>query len=151
MKSSKCTGSGGCEGDHQIVLQYAENNAILLLGCTPGYKQDDIHLLPSSTTKKAVWLLYEESAAPNSIRLVAHTTFYNVWRNFLGHVVVCKPMTDLCATCQRNSAAIICSCNMTEEEKSRCVLSLFKLHCYSPQSYSADSQGSRSSLVASNV
>ena len=35
----------------QFVLRYAEENAILLPGRIPGYKRDDIQLLPSSTTK----------------------------------------------------------------------------------------------------
>ena len=35
----------------QFVLRYAEENAILLPGRIPGYKCDDVQLLPSSTTK----------------------------------------------------------------------------------------------------
>ena len=35
-----------------FVTNYAERNAILLPGRIPGYKQDDIQLLPSCTTKK---------------------------------------------------------------------------------------------------
>jgi hypothetical protein len=42
--------------DNQNVLKflrsYAENHAILLPGRIPGYKRDDLQLLPSSTTKK---------------------------------------------------------------------------------------------------
>ena len=34
------------------VTNYTEKNAILLPGHIPGYKQDDLQLLPSSTTKK---------------------------------------------------------------------------------------------------
>ena len=33
--------------------------------------------------------------------------------------MVCKPMTDLCATCQKNNAAIIRSSNMAEDDKSQ--------------------------------
>ena len=99
-------------------MQYVESNAILLPGRIPGYKRDDIKLLPSSCTKRAVWVLYQESAASLSLRAVAYTTFCKVWRNFLADVVVCKPMTDLCETCQRNSAAIVRSSNVSEEEKS---------------------------------
>ena len=36
----------------------------------------------------------------------------------MGDVVVCKPMTDLCETCQINSAAIVRSFNKSEEDKS---------------------------------
>ena len=101
-----------------FVMQYAETNGILLPGRIPGYKRDDIQLLPSSTTKRAVWLLFQECTTSLSARPVSYSTFCRVWRNFLGHVVVCKPMSDLCATCQRNSTAIVRSVNMGEEDKS---------------------------------
>ena len=101
-----------------FVSQYTEANAILLPGRIPGYKRSDIQILPSSTTKRAIWLLYEETAVRLSQRGVAYSTFCHVWKQFLQHVVVAKPMTDLCATCQRNSSAIIRSVNLNDEEKS---------------------------------
>ena len=36
-----------------LIGNYAEKNAILLPGRIPGYRKDNIQLLPSSTTKKA--------------------------------------------------------------------------------------------------
>ena len=105
-----------------FVLQYAETNAILLPGRIPGYKRDDLQILPSSTTKKAVWLLFQDTAASLATRAVSYSTFCCIWRQFLGHVIVSKPMTDLCATCQKNSAAIIRSINLSEEEKSEVTL-----------------------------
>ena len=36
----------------KFILNYAEDNAILLPGRIPGYKWDDLQLLPSNTTKK---------------------------------------------------------------------------------------------------
>ncbi len=36
----------------KFLHSYADNNAILLPGRIPGYKRDDLQLLPSSTTKK---------------------------------------------------------------------------------------------------
>ena len=94
-----------------FVMHYVETNAILLPGRLPG-------MISSCSTKRAVWLLYQESATCLSLRSVAYTTFCKVWRNFMGDVVVCKPMTDLCETCQRNSAAIVRSFNKSEEDKS---------------------------------
>ena len=106
------------KGIISFVMQYVESNSILLPGRIPGYKRDDIKLLPSSCTKRSVWNLYQESAHSLSLRSIAYTTFCKVWRNFLANIVVCKPMTDLCATCQKNSAAIVRSFNLSEEEKS---------------------------------
>ena len=40
-----------------FLTNYAEKNAILLPGWIPGYKQDDIQLLPSSTTIKVITLV----------------------------------------------------------------------------------------------
>ena len=51
--------------DTQVVVQFinahAETNAILLPRRIPGYKRSDLQLLPSSTTKRNVWLLYSHS------------------------------------------------------------------------------------------
>jgi len=38
----------------KFLKNYAANHAILLPGRIPGYKRDDLQLLPSSTTKKVV-------------------------------------------------------------------------------------------------
>ena len=47
----------------RYILQYAEHHAILLPGRIPGYKRDDLQLLPSSTTKRDVWHLYHSAAS----------------------------------------------------------------------------------------
>ena len=102
----------------KFILQYAESNAILLPGRVPGYKRDDIQILPSSVTKRAVWMLYQNTANTLSMRNVAYSTWCQYWKKFLPHVIVARPMTDLCWTCQQNSTAIIRSVNLSEEEKS---------------------------------
>ena len=60
-----------------FITNYAETHAILLPGRIPGYKQDDIQLLPASTTKRAVWVLYTASlqSRPSADRSVAYSTF----------------------------------------------------------------------------
>ena len=116
---------GDIKGLITFVMHYVESNGILLPGRIPGYKRDDIKLLPSSCTKRAVWMLYQDSAISLSLRSVAYTTFCKVWRNFLGDVVVCKPMTDLCATCQKNSATLS-TCQ--RRKKQRYVLTRLHTH-----------------------
>ena len=106
------------KGIISFVMQYVETNGILLPGRVPGYKRDDIQLLPSSTTKRAVWMLYEDGASTSGARSVSYSTFCLVSRKFFGHVIVCKPMTDLCATCQANSTAIVRSMSRSKSEKS---------------------------------
>ena len=45
-----------------FLPHFAENHATFWPWRIPGYKNCDIHLLPSNTTKKAVWRIYQESA-----------------------------------------------------------------------------------------
>ena len=116
-----------------FVRNYAEDNAVLLPGRIPGYKRDDIVLLPSSTTKRAVWQLYQ-SAAENApdVKAVGYSSFCSLWNQLLPNILVCKPMSDLCWTCQQNSARIMKAHNRPEEEKSEVSVSkfLFNAHLF---------------------
>ena len=119
-----------------FLQNYAEEHAILLPGRIPGYKRDDLQLLPSSTTKKvgfvlthiqqlywqtnlqAVWVLYKHSCEQAGIPAAAYTTFTAYWRQLIPRIVVMKPMTDLCWVCQQNSTAIMRAVNRPDSEKS---------------------------------
>ena len=103
----------------RFINCYAENNAILLPGRIPGYKRDDIQLLSSSITKKEVWQLYEQSATETEgTKAVCYSLFCHFWRQLTPHVVITKPMSDLCWTCQKNSTMIMRAHNQPVEEKS---------------------------------
>ena len=91
---------------------------MLLPGRVPGYKNSDVKLLPSSTTKRGIWELYIQSASSGLLKSVAYSTFTQLWRQLLPHILVMKPMSDLCWICQQNSTAIARSANKPEEEKS---------------------------------
>ena len=91
---------------------------MLLPGRVPGYKDSDVKLLPSSTTKHAIWELYLKAAATDSMRSVAYSKFTQLWRQLLPNIIVMKPMSDLCWVCQQNSAAITRSANRPEEKSS---------------------------------
>ena len=103
----------------RFINCYAENNAILLPGRIPCYKRDDIQLLPFSITNKEVWQLYEQSATETeSTKAVCYSLFCRFWRQLTPHVVITKPMSDLCWTCQKNSTMIMRAHNQPVEEKS---------------------------------
>ena len=102
----------------RFLLNFAEQHALLL----PGYSRDDIKLLPSSTTKRAIWKVYKEAAAvEDSIQTIAYSTFCHLWRKQLPSIRLMKPMTDLCWTCQQNSSAILKAANCPERQKSSVV------------------------------
>ena len=98
-----------------------EQNALLLPGRVPGYSRTDIQLLPSSTSKRQIWRVYQSAAdevEDNSVQKVAYSTFCTLWRQLVPSVVLMKPMSDLCWTCQQNSPAILRAANHIESEKS---------------------------------
>lgn len=103
----------------RFILHYAEDNAILLPGRIPGYKRDDLQLLPSSVTKREVWKLYHRtSSETEGIRAVCYSLFCQFWSKLTPQIVVTKPMSDLCWTCQQNSCLIMRMHNRPVEEKS---------------------------------
>ena len=107
----------------RFLLNYAEQNALLLPGRVPGYSRSDIKLLPSSVSKRGIWMVYQEAARSDSMRVVGYSTFTGLWRSLLPPVIIMKPMTNLCWQCQKGSTAIQRSANLSEEEKSAAVLS----------------------------
>ena len=63
----------------QFILQYADH-AILLPGRIPGYKRDDVQLLPLSTTKRQVWEVYHEAASGSPYTMaVCYILFCSLW------------------------------------------------------------------------
>lgn len=63
-------------------------------------------------------MMYKESCQISGTQAVAYTTFITLWRTLLSHIVVGRPMSDLCWTCQQNSNIILKAVNKPVEEKS---------------------------------
>ena len=101
-----------------FLLNYASQNAPVLPGRVPGFQKTDIQLLPSSTSKRSIWKLYKEQMDAVSDRAVAYSTFCKLWRHLVPYLVVTKPMTDLCWTCQQNSSSLTRAVNTPFAEKS---------------------------------
>jgi len=100
---------------------YAEQNAITLPGRIPGYKNDDIQLLSSCDSKTHVWKAYTTMCQESSKKAVCYTKFIELWGQFHPNVVVAKPRTDLCMTCQQNTCKLQSAINLSDAEKSECV------------------------------
>ena len=103
----------------RFLLNYSEQHGLLLPGRVPGYARDDIKLLPSSKSKRGIWRIYHEAAEQDpSVHAVAYTTFCRLWKALVPSLIIMKPMTDLCWTCQQNSSAILRASNFPERVKS---------------------------------
>ena len=52
---------------------------------------------------------------------MVYTKLIELWKKFHPNLVVAKPMTDLCFTCQENTSKLLRAANPPEAEKSECV------------------------------
>ena len=104
-----------------FLTNYVEENAVLLPGRIPGFKNDDIKLLSSSDTKMAVWREFKKACPETEKQAVSYTKFIDLWQQFHPNVVVAKPMSDLCLACQQNTSKLLRSANLPDQEKSECV------------------------------
>lgn len=100
------------------MSNYMEENAITLPGRIPGFKSDDVKVLPSCDTRMSVWRVYDATCEASNKRAVSYTKFLQLWGQFHPNVVVAKPMTDLCMTCQQNTMKLQRAANMSDREKS---------------------------------
>ena len=104
-----------------FLTNYVEENAVLLPGRIPGFKNDDIQLLSSSDTKMSVWREFKKACEETGKQAVCYTKFIDLWQQFHPNVVVAKPMSDLCLSCQQNTSKLLRSANLPDREKSECV------------------------------
>ena len=101
----------------RFIINFAEQHSIILPGRIPGFKRDDVKVLPSCETKASIWRYYK-AASVEGERVVGYSTFRKLWNHLLPYVIICKPMSDLCWTCQLNNSRIIRQVNVPENEKS---------------------------------
>ena len=103
-----------------FIVNYAEENSILLPVCIPGYKSCEMKLLPSSKSKKSsIWRFYDiASKEREDIHVIAYTAFCGLWKSLLPDIIMMRPMSD-CWQYQQNSSLIVRWANCTDIEKSK--------------------------------
>ena len=105
----------GCSTCSSIYHQLCRRSWYLV---TPGYKRSDIQLLPSNTTKRAVWTSYVSATETLPMKVAGYRAFCMIWKKYLPNIIITKPASDLCWMCQQNSTKIMRCANKSEEEKS---------------------------------
>ena len=109
------------ENVNSFLTNYVEENAIVLPGRIPGFKRDDVKVLSSSKTKMSVWRTYNSVCKASGQQAVSYSKFAELWQQLHLNVVVAKPMTDLCITCQQNTTKLLRAANLPVHEKSDCI------------------------------
>ena len=78
-------------------------------------------MLSLSDTKAIVWQVYSAACEAFGEQAVCYSKFVDLWLQFQPDVVVAKPMTDLCLTCQQNTTKPLRAANLPETNKSDCI------------------------------
>ena len=101
----------------QFILNTAEQQALILPGRVPGFKRMDVRLLPSCLTKTKIWTTYQAASSVEGKPAVGYSKFCELWNQLCPFIVIMKPASDLCCTCQKNNNKILKSANLPESEK----------------------------------
>ena len=88
-----------------FISEYAANHALPLPGRIPGYRDESISLISSS--ESSVWEFYQRSCIAADLNPVSYSLFVQLWQELIPWVVIAKPSSDLCWTCQKNSQLIV--------------------------------------------
>ena len=68
-----------------------------------------IRLLSLSETKMNVWRAFKKVSEETGKQAVGYTAFTKLWQQFHPDLLIAKPMTDLCLTCQQNTSKLLWS------------------------------------------
>ena len=109
----------------ELVIKYikntAEEQALILPGRVPGFKRIDVKLLPSNLTKHALWQRYADICTSTGQVSVGYSKFCDLWNQLCPFILIMRPATDLCWTCQKNNNQILKTTNLPESEKAEAV------------------------------
>ena len=101
----------------QFLINYAENNALVLPGKTRGIRDHRTMLLPSWESKKEIHAKYVASCEAAGIRSLKRNAFYGIWREALPFIVIQRPRSDLCGLCQKNTMKMSEMANLDDDIK----------------------------------
>ena len=86
-----------------FMKNYLEQYSLVLPGRISGISRQTTEVLPSYLTKKKVYETYCKALANDSP--ISRSSFGRLWK-LLFPSGICKPMSDLCWTCQKNNTVI---------------------------------------------
>ena len=101
----------------KFIMNIAEEQAFILPGRVPGFKRVDVKLLPSVLTKYSLWKTHGGICASQGHISVGYSKFCDLWNQLCPFVLIMRPATDLCWTCQKNNNLMQQTANLPEEQK----------------------------------
>lgn len=68
-----------------------------------GFKKTDVKVLPSDMTVMGLWTDYKDSCIAANQPHKSRHTFRRIWKLVLPMIIISKPSSDLCWTCQQHN------------------------------------------------
>ena len=103
----------------KFILNTAEEQALLLPGRVPGFKRINVKLLPSNLTKHGLWRTYTDICVSMGKPSVGYSKFCDLWNQLCPFIVIMRPATDLCWTCQKKEPSYSKQCKPTGKRQGR--------------------------------
>lgn len=99
----------------KFIENFAIQNAVVLPGRVPGFKNPDLLLLPSEHTKNSIHAKYMLCVDPEM--MIPYSTFTELWRELLPNICIQRPRSDLCAVCKFDTIALSKLRSLNEEKR----------------------------------
>jgi len=104
-----------------FLINYGEQNGLLLPGRVANCHDWNAILLPASDTKENIYRKYVASCEVSNSHYVSLYVFSKIWRECHPRLRVQKGMSDLCGMCQQNFTSLSQFALRTEEEKMKVI------------------------------
>ena len=101
----------------EFIMIVTEDQALLLPGHVPGFKRIDVKLLPSSLTKCKLRKMCHDGFKAAGHIAIGYSKFSDLCKQLCLFVVIMRPASDLCWTCQKNNNQILNSANSPATRK----------------------------------
>ena len=83
-----------------FLNEYAVKFGVPLPGRLPNHRNLKVTLFPSDKTKADIHQIYQETAKLLNYRVISLLEFKQLWLEQCPQIILMKPATDLCSTCQ---------------------------------------------------
>ena len=91
----------------KFLENFAVQNALILPGRVPAFKNPDLLLLPCEFTKKSIHKKYLAAVAcTTEAESLPYSSFTELWRELLPNICIQKPRSDLCSVCKLDTMAL---------------------------------------------
>lgn len=104
------------EDKERAVTFITKVHALPLPGRMPHFKDYNIMLLPSETTKASVYREYTNTSG-EFVRYFGYCEFCRLWKEVVPYIRTIPPAEDICHVCQENAVRIMQSANYTEKKE----------------------------------